>query len=205
MMDRVKNKFLEKIGYKKTIWNNKFRWSLILLVVAIVLSYLQPLQFDEGGELTFFSMLALVLIGYFYGWKPMAISLGIFIGIKLWYDSPFTGVYIPEGEWFDYIVGYGVMLVGGIYAYVKKDLETGYFIAVALRYIESVINCIVFYPIPEADFWGNLLEGLTYSAKYVLAEGIITLVIISVGPVKKAIAYWRYVATHDKKVDLDTY
>ncbi len=205
MMNDLKNKILDILGIKKTIWNNTFLWSLMLVSGALLLSYLQPLQFDEGGELTVFSMLALVLIGYFYGWKPMALSLLVFIGVKLFLDSPFTGVYTPEGETFDYVVGYGVMLIGGIYAYVKKDLAGGYMLAMLLRYFESVLNCMIFYPLPDVGIWGNLLEGVSYSAKYVLVEGALTLLVIRAKWAKEVIAYWRYVATNDKKIDLDTY
>lgn len=205
MMNKIKNILAEKLGLKKTIWNNQFFWSSIMLAVAIVLSYLQPLQFDEGGELTFFGMLALVMVGYFYGWKQMTLVMVCFIGAKLLIDSPFTGVYTPEGEYFDYIVGYGLMLIGGIYAHAKKNLAVGYMIAVMLRYVESIINCIVFYPLENAGLWENLLEGVTYSAKYVLVEGAITLLLIHIKPVKSAILYWKYVATHDKKIDLDIY
>lgn len=190
---------------KKTIWNNKIYWTLILLAVSFVFSYLRPIRLDEGGELTFFSMLTLVLIGYFYGWKWMFPSLVIFIAGRLWLDSPFVGVYTLEGEYFDYIVGYGLMLVGGVYAYVKKDLATGYVIAVLLRYMESIVNCMVFYPLQDVGFWGNFLEGVIYSAKYVILEGLITYGIIHIKVVKEVISYWKYVATHDKKIDLDTY
>ena len=49
------------------LWNRKWLWILILVAAAVILSYMKPLKLEEGGEVTYLSMLAIYLVGYFYG------------------------------------------------------------------------------------------------------------------------------------------
>lgn len=51
------------------LWNRKWLWILMILGMGLLLSYLQPLQLSEGGEVTFLSMLAVCMAGYFFGIK----------------------------------------------------------------------------------------------------------------------------------------
>lgn len=51
--------------FKKTILNQKLTWTIILLLLAIILSFLKPLELAEGGSSTVFAMFVLYLIGYF--------------------------------------------------------------------------------------------------------------------------------------------
>lgn len=189
---------------KISLWNNKWLWTAILFCVAVLFSCLQPLQFVEGGEFTFFSMLALVLIGYFFGWKQMLISTAAFIAVRIWMDWPFPNLK-PDAEIVDYIFGYGVLSIGGIMAHRKDNLKIGYTVAVILRYVESVANCLAFHYIATDSVWANLKEAFGYSASYVITEAVVTLVILFVPKVIEAIEYWKYVANNDMPIDLDTY
>ena len=101
--------------------------------------------------------------------------------------------------------GYGILGVGGVVAWRTKNLNKGYVVAVLLRYIESVINCVLFYYIATDTVWENLLEGISYSAGYVLVEGIITYIALCVPKVTEAIEYWKTMATTEKKENLDSY
>lgn len=204
---------------KHILWNNKGLWTLILMGVAVLFSCLQPLQFVEGGEFTFFSMLALVLVGYFFGWKQMLIADVAFIIIKIWIDWPFPNLK-PEAEIADYIFGYGVLAVGGIIAHSLyehkkhepkeedkkgREIRIGYAIAASLRYIESIVNCLIFHYVATDSVWANLKEAFGYSALYVITEAVVTLVVLFIPKVVEAINYWKYVANNDLQVDLDTY
>ena len=189
---------------KTSLWNNKWLWTLILLFVAVLLSSLQPLQFVEGGEFTLFSMLALVLVGYFFGGWKMTVSTALFIVIRIALDWPFPNLKI-DAEIADYIFGYGALIIGGIIAHRKNNLVLGYIVASSARYLESVINCLMFHYIPTDTVRANLIEAFGYSALYVATEAIVTLGILFIPKVKEAIDYWKYVSNNDLQVDLDTY
>ncbi len=206
----MKNKIIElsnKFNLRKNkhiLWDNKSLWTVILLGVAVLFSCLQPLQFVEGGEFTFFSMLALVLVGYFFGWKEMLIADVAFIAIRIWIDWPFPNLK-PDAEIADYIFGYGVLSIGGIIAYKTKSLKKGYCVAALLRYMESVVNCLVFHYIVTDSVWANLVEAFWYSALYVVSEFVVTIIVLMIPAVMEAIDYWKYMANNKLEADLDTY
>ncbi len=184
------------------LWNRKWIWCCLLLSAAILFSYLQPLQFDEGGETTFLSMLMLILIGYFFGAKEAVVTALLFGFLKYVIDYHSMN---NLAEFMDYMLGYGILCVGGIIAYRSKNLLMGYSVGVFLRYIESVINCIYFYYRPMDTVLENVWEGFSYSASYVLTEYLLTMFVLMFPIVREAIEYWKYVATHEKKENLNTY
>ena len=147
-------------------------------------------------------MLMLILIGYFFGAKE-AIAASLLFGF-LKYVIDYHSMN-NLAEFVDYMLGYGILCVGGIVAHRTKNLLKGYSIGVLLRYIESVINCIYFYYRPMDTVLENVWEGFSYSASYVLTEYILTLFVLAFPIVREAIEYWKYVATHDKKENLNTY
>ena len=188
-----------KEGY---LWNRKWLWILILMGVSLFLSYLKPLRLEEGGEVTYLSMLVIYLVGYFYGgWTGVAAAFA-YGAMKYFLDYPLI-VNVPE-LW-DYILGYGLLGFGGFLADKKHGLQKGYLLAVLLRYIESVWNCIWFYYMYNEPVAANIQYGLVYCIGYIGAEGIITLIVLCIPPVKEAIEYLKYVANHEYENDLDTF
>lgn len=183
-------------------WNRKWIWFLLLLGVATILSYLKPVQLKEGGDVTYLSMLVIYLVGYFYGGKMGILAAFLFGGLKYFLDYPLI-VNIPE-LW-DYILGYGLLGFGGFFAKGERGLQKGFLVAVLLRYIESVWNCVYFYYMYEETVAVNIRYGLVYCGGYIGLETFITLLILCIPQVKEAINYLKYVATHDYEMDLDSF
>lgn len=92
--------------YKRTILNHKLTWTIILFLVAIILSFLKPLELAEGGSSTVFSMFVLFLIGYFriempgneaqqakFSWKKLievtifGVLGGVLFGLITFFDA----------------------------------------------------------------------------------------------------------------------
>ena len=95
-----------KEGY---LWNRKWFWIITLLALSLLLSYMQPLQLKEGGEVTCLSMMILCLAGYFYGGPTGLFTCFCFGAIKYVLDYPGI-INVPE-VW-DYLLGYGVLGLG---------------------------------------------------------------------------------------------
>lgn len=213
--------------WNQGFWNRRWLWFVLLLAMGIVLSYLQPITLAEGGEVTFLSMLAIVLIGYFYGGWTGILGALLFAVIKYFLDYHLT---LNVAELTDYIFGYGLLGVGGFFGNrqgrhqsqnaqesgsVEKNgfVEEGsstllrcYLLAVTLRYIESVWNCLQYYYKPWESLWENIWdESIVYCAGYVGAEVLITVVILLIPQVRDALEYLKFVATHDYVEDLDTF
>lgn len=193
------------------LWNRKWLWILMILGVSLVLSYLQPLELSEGGEVTFLSMLAVCMAGYFYGgWTGLLTAL-VFGCIKFLLRNVNDSDNVVA-ELYDYILGYGLLGFSGFF-YQRKErqkkddqkesgqkesgLRMGYLLAVLLRYIESTWNCSYFYH-------ETVRYSLVYSS-YICVELLVTLLILCIPQVREAIEYLKYVATHVYEEDLDTF
>ena len=184
------------------LWNRRWLWVVILIVASILLSYLKPLKLQEGGEVTYLSMLVIFLVGYFYVGKA-GIGAAFLYGIlKYVLDYPFV-INIPE-LW-DYILGYGLLGFGGLFFQSKNGLFRGYVFAVLLRYIESVWNCIWFYYQPDISIFQNIQYGLIYCGGYIGTEALVTLVLLCIPQVREVIEYLKFMATHEYEENLDTF
>ncbi len=58
-----------KEGFELKMYNNKMLWCILLLLLATLLSLLPVLVLKDGGSWTFFSLLPLWLISYFFGFR----------------------------------------------------------------------------------------------------------------------------------------
>lgn len=186
------------------LWNKKWLWFLILFGVAFLLSFVTPLRLDEGGELTCLSMLVLCMIGYFFGGVPGVIAGIGFGALRFLVQYPY-----PDNiaELIDDLAGFGLLGVCGFF--IKKEkiklFRNAFLLAAALRYVESVWNCIFFYYRTDMSFWWNLKYGLVYCGGYIGVETIITFVILCVPPVMEAIDYLKYISSHPYDDDLESY
>ena len=178
------------------LWNRKWLWILMILGMGLLLSYLQPLQLSEGGEVTFLSMLAVCMAGHFFGgWTGLLTAL-VFGCIKFLLRNVNDSDNVVA-ELFDYILGYGLLGFGGFLSHKKGGLQMGYLLAVALRYIESTWNCSYFYD-------ETIRYSLVYSS-YICVEMLVTLLILFIPQVREAIEHLKHVATHAYEEDLDTF
>lgn len=178
-----------------------------LVALAFALSYLRPVRLAEGGEITCLSMFILFLVGYFYGGLTGVIAALSFGGLKYLLDYCLL-VSVPicnVPELFDYLLGYGLLGVGGFLWKKKGALFGGYLLAVSLRYIEGVWNCVYFYYRTDETLWQNILYGLVYCFGYIITEAVITLLILLIPSVREAVEYLRSIADHtaDEEEDLD--
>lgn len=192
-------------------------FSVFMLVLALFLSYMKPVKLIEGGEITCLSMFIIFLVGYLYGGWTGIITAFSFGGLKylldycIFIDVPVYNV----PELFDYLLGYGLLGVGGFLWKLlskkdgEKDMEFtlfgGYWLAVALRYAEGVWNCIYFYYRTDETLLQNILYGLVYCFGYIIVEAIITTVILLIPAVREAVKYLRSLAGHtaDEEEELD--
>ncbi len=194
----------------------------LLILFAWLFSYMILIHFVEGGDVTWFSMLFLYLLGYFFGgFKGMAMAM-IFSVIKFSTDRGFG--YVDEthmtAEIIDYIFSYVLVAAGGFFAHPASPKERkaylskyhvgdmkenyylifGYVMGMIFRYVSSVVNFVMFYQRAELTFWENLREGLLYCFGYVGVEMILTLLLLMIPPVRKAAQFCKHIATRKYKM-----
>jgi len=155
----------------------------LMIALAIGLNQITLFRMPYGGSITALSMLPIVLCGYFLGTKK-AVMAGICFGIMNLIFNPF--VIHPLQLLLDYPIAFGVLGFSGLMRKKKNGLLKGYILGISCRYICAVLSGIIFFGAYAEDGFNSVTWSLWYNIIYIGAEGIITIIVISLPPVKKA-------------------
>ena len=157
----------------------------VLIALSISLNQIKIIPMPYGGSLTLFSMLAATLTGYFCGPK-WGISSGIALGIL---NIIFDGYFLhPVQILLDYFLAFGCLGFSGFFRNMKGGLYTGYSVAITCRFICSFLSGFVFFASYAPEGMNPVWYSFIYNILYIWGEGILTLVVLSLPPVKSALA-----------------
>jgi thiamine transporter len=131
-------------------------------------------------------MLFVTLIGYWYG-PYVGIMTGVAYGLLQFVVEPIF--YTIPQMLIDYPLAFGALGLSGFFSNKKYGLPAGYVTGVIGRYIFAIISGVVFFGAYAPEGTPAIVYSLTYNATYLLPEAVITLIIISLPPVSKALAY----------------
>ena len=182
---------LSKRGERKKMSAKQLAFCAVALALAMVTSMIKIFRFPFGGSVTLFSMLFICLIGYFYG-PGTGILTAVAYGVLQFILGPY--IYTPIQVIVDYPLAFGALGLAGFFWKSKNGLLKGYIIGVVGRWVFSVISGWVFFGEYAWDGWAALPYSLCYNGAYIFAEAIITIILISIPPVKKAINYVKKMA-----------
>lgn len=154
------------------------------IALAMVTSYIKVWEMPMGGSITLMSMLFICLIGYWFGPK-YGLLAGAAYGLLQFIVDPYM-LTIPQVI-LDYPLAFGALGLSGFFSNRKYGLQIGYFAGVLGRFLCSTLSGVIFF----ASFAPKGMNPWAYSAMYqggyLGAEAVITLVIISIPPVAKAL------------------
>lgn len=159
------------------------------LALATVISVVIKLpSLPYGGSVTFFSMLIICLVGYWYG--P---TVGLITAVAYGVLQFITGPYFlhPIQVLLDYPLAFGALGLSGFFSNKKHGLMYGYIAGVAGRFLFHEISGFIFYTEYVGDAHGNLLAMIastTYNLSYLLPEMIATVILLAIPPVANALA-----------------
>ena len=156
----------------------------LLIALATVTSFIKIFSFPFGGSVTLLSMLFIVLAGYFYGPKLGVLTAIVYGLLQLIIDPQ---VYYPMQVVMDYILAFGALSLGSFLWKKKYGLLIGYLIGVTGRFLFSSLSGYIFFAEYAWEGWSPILYALAYNGAYIYAETAITLVLLSLPPIKKAI------------------
>lgn len=159
----------------------------VALALAYVTSYIKLFKLPFGGSVTLFSMLFIVLIGYWYGIK-VGILTGLVYGIFQFLQEPYVLSFFQVCC--DYILAFAALGLAGLFAKQSHGLLKGYIIAVIARGAFHSLGGYLYWMSYMPDNFPKSLTAvypILYNYSYLLAEGIITVIIISVPAVSKAL------------------
>lgn len=171
------------------------------LALAYVTSYIKIFKLPFGGSVTLFSMLFIVLIGYWYGVK-IGILTGLVYGIFQFLQEPY--VLSLFQVCCDYVLAFGAMGISGLFQKARKHgLIKAYVAAILARGAFHALGGYLYWMdyMPE-NFPKSLtaLYPIIYNYSYILLEGVLTIVVISIPAVSSALGRMRSMATGDRAV-----
>lgn len=167
-----------------TVKTKQLVYCAAAMALAVVTSMIKLYEFPFGGSVTLCSMLFIVLIGYWYGPKT-GIMTGAAYGILQLIMGPY--ILFPLQVLVDYPLAFAGLGLAGFFWKSKNGLLKGYIAGVLGRYFFAVISGWIFFGEYAWEGWAPLPYSLAYNGAYLLAEAVITIIIISLPPVKKAL------------------
>ncbi|MDE5748304.1 MAG: energy-coupled thiamine transporter ThiT [Acetatifactor sp.] len=153
------------------------------IALGTVLSNVKLFSFPWGGSITLLSMLVICLPGYFFG-LGAGLLTGVAYGVLQLLIDPY--VLFPMQLVVDYLLAFGALGLSGIFSRVKNGLLKGYIVAVLGRYVFAVISGWIFFGAYAWEGWAPLPYSLAYNAIYIFSEAAVTIVLLLLPPVKKA-------------------
>lgn len=166
-------------------------FSAICIALAAVLSMVKLLHMPMGGSVTLLSMFFACLPGYFYGWKTGLIAATAY-GMLQFVMGPY--IVYPLQVLVDYPLAFGALGLSGFFSDRKYGLQTGYAAGCIGRWFFSFLSGWIFFGEYALEGWSPALYSAVYNIGYIGLEMVITLIIISLPPVNKAIATVKQMA-----------
>jgi thiamine transporter len=141
-----------------------------------------------GGSVTAFSMLPIVLVGYWYGTKA-GLTAGAAYGLLRLMLGPV--IYHPIQFILDYPLAYAALGAFCLFKGRRFGLQASYLAGTAGRFLCSFIAGIVWFGQYAPEGQHVWVYSATYQLTYLLPEVIVTLVVISIPTVSNAIEQLR--------------
>jgi thiamine transporter len=182
-------------GGKKKFSSKQLAFSAMAIALAMVTSMIKLIHMPMGGSVTLFSMLFIVLIGYWYG-LGAGLTTAIAYGILQLVVDPYI-LSVPQ-MLVDYIFAFGALGLSGIFSKNKSkyNLIFCYLVAVLGRYFFAFLSGWIFFGMYAGDygFKSGVVYSLAYNGAYIGLEALFTLIVIAIPPVNKALAYVKTLA-----------
>lgn len=170
-------------------------FSAMAIALGTVTSFIKLFDLPMGGSVTLLSMLFICLVGYWYG-----LGAGLMTAIAYGFLQLIIDPYIISFPQMlvDYIFAFGALGLSGLFSKAKNGLLKGYIAGVLGRYFFAFLSGMIFFGIYAADYGMSApIYSLVYNGAYLAAEAVITIIVISLPPVKTALGQLKKMAVQD--------
>ena len=166
----------------------------LAIALSFVTSYIRLFSLPYGGSVTLFSMLFICLVGYWFGVR-VGIMTGLAYGILQFLQEPYVLSFFQV--LCDYVLAFAGLGLAGAFTGSKNGLIKGYLLGILVRGAFHSLGGYLYWMdyMPE-NFPASLtaLYPIIYNYSFILTEGILTMLIISMPPVRKGLEYIRHLA-----------
>lgn len=156
----------------------------ILMALSFVLGMVKIIPMPYGGSITLFSMLTATLAGYFCGPK-WGLASGVALGLLNLIIDPV--ILFPMQVLLDYILAFGCLGLSGFFSKQKYGLYVGYVVAIIGRFICSFLSGFLFFGEFAPEGMNPVWYSFLYNIFYIGGEGVLTLLVLALPPVKNTI------------------
>lgn len=164
--------------------------SALLVALATALGYITIWRMPQGGSITAFSMVPIVLAGYLMGTRR-GVMVGMCVGLLNLLFNPY--VIHPVQMLLDYPIAFGALALGAFLRNKGKFSIIGCFwVGVLGRYICAVISGIVFFGSYAPEGFNAFTWSVYYNMTYLAVEGIVTTVILCIPQVRNTFEKLRF-------------
>lgn len=164
------------------------------VALSFLTSYIKLFAMPYGGSVTLFSMLFVCLIGYWYG-PAIGCMTGFAYGILQFLQEPFVLSFFQVGC--DYLFAFTGLGLAGLFRRSKHGLIKGYLFAIFVRGAFHSLGGYLYWMDYMPDNFPRTLTAIypiVYNYSYILTEGILTVIILSLPPVAKALTEVKKIA-----------
>lgn len=173
---------------KRGLGAKQLAYCAMALALGFVTSYIKPVpQMPYGGSVTLMSMLFIVLVANWYGVRT-GVLVGFAYGMLQFLQEPY--VLSVFQVCCDYVFAFAALGLAGLFRGRKNGLLWGYIVAVLARGAFHSLGGYLYWMdyMPE-NFPQSLraLYPIIYNYSYLLAEGILTVIVMKIPAVDKAL------------------
>ena len=179
--------FAGRNSEKKKMGPRQLVFCAMAIALAYVTSYLKLFSLPWGGSVTLCSMLFIVLIGNWYGVQT-GIFAGLAYGIMQFLQEPYVLSFFQVCC--DYILAFAALGVAGFFAKSSHGLLKGYIAAVIARGAFHALGGYLYWMDYMPENFPQSLKAvypIVYNYSFLLAEAVITVIIISIPAVVKGL------------------
>lgn len=162
--------------------------SAVLVALAIALNQIILFRMPQGGSITAFSMLPIVVCAYFYGVRR-GMMAGMCVGLIDLIFNPY--VIHPVQMFLDYPLAFGALAFAGLMRTRKFGLISGYVVGLFARYLCAVLSGIIFFGQYAPEGFNAVTWSIYYNITYLGVEGVLTVIVLCIPAVRKAIDHLK--------------
>ncbi len=183
-----------RVTKRKGLSAKQLAFCAMALALAFVTSYVHLFSLPYGGSVTLFSMLFIVLVGYWYG-TATGMLVGLVYGIMQFLQEPYFLSFFQV--FFDYLLAFALLGTSGLFRNAKHGLIKGYITGALLRGLSHTIGGYLFWMEYMPESFPKTLTAIypiVYNYSYILLEGAITVVVLCIPAVSKAMTKVKQLA-----------
>lgn len=176
---------------KQALSTKQLVFCAMAMALAFLTSYIKLFSAPWGGSITLCSMLFICLIGYWYGVRT-GIMTGLAYGILQFLQEPYVLSFFQVCC--DYVFAFAALGLAGLFCKSKNGLIKGYIVGILARGAFHALGGYLYWMEYMPESFPAALEPvypIVYNYSYILAEGVITVIILSLPPVAKALQQVR--------------